>query len=236
MKNKIFICLKKLRLEYVIWICIAIIIFAIMPSAIDYFVFKNDVPSNLNNGEWAGFLGSYIGSIIGGVFTLIGVVMSFKISDKNQIKSEIKENSTIVYYDLSLGILDLKKYYLSYTSQYNKSSVRMYFSKDWIANVAKIHASYRETELMYKVYGYLSEVADLLDQKVSLENQNLGSIVKQKYEKLVIATSELIFSDKFITADKVLYSNASVIELDIKNDLKEEIKEVLMKLSSIVEN
>ncbi len=213
-----------------ILIIISLVIFCFIPHIIDFTVFKNDAPSNLDNGEWAGFLGSYIGSLIGGIFTLIAVIISFRISNNNQTKSEIKENSTIVYYDFILGFLDLKKCYIHYSANYSKNPVRMYFSKDWIINVAKVHGNIKDTEFMYKIYGCLSEMAELLEEKVNFEIKNQGIIANEKCKKITLSTSEYIFSKRFLQSDKVHYNDENIIELDIENDLNDDIKCILEKL------
>jgi len=52
----------------------------------------------------------------------------------------VKENALIVYYDLLLGLNDIKKLFLSkciYDVEYIEPK-RMYFSNDWVKNVAII--------------------------------------------------------------------------------------------------
>ena len=39
------------------------LIVVILPLLLDWCIFNNDYPSNLTNGEWAGFLGGYIGAV-----------------------------------------------------------------------------------------------------------------------------------------------------------------------------
>lgn len=55
------------------------------PVFLDWWIFSNNFPSNLTNGEWAGFLGSYIGSLIGSLVSVIGIVVTIQFT-KRQIE------------------------------------------------------------------------------------------------------------------------------------------------------
>ena len=57
-----------------------------VPIFIDFFLFGNAFPSNIDNQAWAGFLGSYLG----GIATLVAVFIT--ISDNNK-KIEIQRQS-----------------------------------------------------------------------------------------------------------------------------------------------
>lgn len=68
---------------YIVILCIVIIIFLFfVPLMLDWFVFGNDIHSNLTNGEWAGFLGSYIGALIGGIVSIIGIILTIRYTQK----------------------------------------------------------------------------------------------------------------------------------------------------------
>ena len=71
------------------WIIFILIILSILlvfgiPLAVDWLIIANDVPSNISNSDWVGFLGSYIGAIIGGVVSLIGIGVTIRFT-KQQI-------------------------------------------------------------------------------------------------------------------------------------------------------
>lgn len=74
---------------------IAAIIFCvfgiILPFVLKYMIFENTALSNLNNAEWASFLGSYVGGIFGGIGTLIAVLITVKSSQ--QIQEENKKDT-----------------------------------------------------------------------------------------------------------------------------------------------
>ncbi len=60
-------------------ICAGVAIFIILiPAFIDKFIFGNNIPSNISNEVWAGFLGSYLG----GIATLAAVFIT--ILDNNR--------------------------------------------------------------------------------------------------------------------------------------------------------
>ena len=63
----------------------------IIPFAFKYMIFENTALSNLNNAEWASFLGSYVGGIFGGIGTLIAVLITVKSSQ--QIQEENKKDT-----------------------------------------------------------------------------------------------------------------------------------------------
>lgn len=47
-----------------------VVIIVFIPCLLDFYVFGNDVKSNITNSEWVSFLGSYSG----GVATLIALI------------------------------------------------------------------------------------------------------------------------------------------------------------------
>ena len=56
-----------------------------LPFVFKYAIFENPALSNLTNGEWASFLGSYVGGIFGGIGTLIAVYITVKSSQQIQL-------------------------------------------------------------------------------------------------------------------------------------------------------
>ena len=64
------------------------IVFVIIPLFTDAFIFGNNVPSSITNGEWASFLGSYLGGVLGGVCTLFTVLVTVRINNKLMLKAE----------------------------------------------------------------------------------------------------------------------------------------------------
>lgn len=66
----------------------AIILIIGVPVALDWLIIGNDIPSNISNSDWIGFLSGYIGAIIGGVVSLIGVSMSIKFTKQQLMLSK----------------------------------------------------------------------------------------------------------------------------------------------------
>lgn len=67
---------------------IYVLIGVALPFIFKYVIFESNQFSNLNNAEWAGFLGSYVGGVLGGLGTLIAVFITVKDSKEAQIKNE----------------------------------------------------------------------------------------------------------------------------------------------------
>lgn len=65
-------------------IFIPVLVIFLAPVLLEYFIFRNNVYSVLNNGEWGSFLGSYIGGLFGGIGTLIAVYITTKETRKIQ--------------------------------------------------------------------------------------------------------------------------------------------------------
>ena len=65
-------------MKKVLKMAVAIMIILIIPVLMDYLILGNNVPSNIGNDVWAGFLGSYIG----GIATLLAVFIT--INDNNR--------------------------------------------------------------------------------------------------------------------------------------------------------
>ena len=71
---------------------IFLVFIGIIPWAIEFLIFRNNVYSIIGNDSWASFLGSYIGGVIGGAGTLLAVIITTKetriIQKKNELKIE----------------------------------------------------------------------------------------------------------------------------------------------------
>lgn len=57
----------------------SLIFISIIPLLMDWFVVGNNVPSNISNSDWVGFLGAYIGAIIGAIVSLIGIIVTISM-------------------------------------------------------------------------------------------------------------------------------------------------------------
>lgn len=128
--------------------------------------------------DWYNILASFVGGAIGGITTLIALYVSTNETRKIQTsaielenkreKDRIKENALIVYYDLSLGLKDIKKLFLT-KAIYGFSDMepkRMYFNRDWIQNTAIISNDIRINGMVndiYTLYGDLLTIKDFLE-------------------------------------------------------------------------
>ena len=71
----------------VIKIILGIVSVIAAPIVIDFCVFGNTFPSNIDNQTWAGFLGGYLG----GIATLVAVFIT--ISDNNKKMEKVNETT-----------------------------------------------------------------------------------------------------------------------------------------------
>lgn len=62
------------------------VVMILIPCILDFFVFGNDLKSNLTNSEWASFLGSYSGSVAT-LVVLVGTIMYTNYCNKQEEKS-----------------------------------------------------------------------------------------------------------------------------------------------------
>lgn len=71
-------------------ILLPFILFAVLvPIMVDFLIFGNSFPSNIDNDSWAGFLGSFLGAIIGGGCTCWAVIMQKQYADEQRKIDEI---------------------------------------------------------------------------------------------------------------------------------------------------
>lgn len=96
--------MKRQKRSYVLWVFSGVFILflvSIIPFCLEWWVFRNNAPSVLSNGEWASFLGSYIGAIIGAMGIVATLIFSKRENDRIiQVTKEendriIKENEKI---------------------------------------------------------------------------------------------------------------------------------------------
>ncbi|NSB34019.1 hypothetical protein [Clostridium saccharoperbutylacetonicum] len=88
--------MKKKCLKYVLIAIVSILLFLLalgvcisIPLLIDNWAFGSDYPSNIENKDWAGFLGSYTGSLLGGIVTLVGIWVTIKFQRQQTDKDRV---------------------------------------------------------------------------------------------------------------------------------------------------
>ncbi|MGG3402938.1 hypothetical protein ABER90_19315, partial [Bacillus paranthracis] len=82
----------------------------------------------------------------------------------------IRENALIVYYDLQRGISNLQDIYINYELKgLEAKPSKIYFSSDWIKNVANLRDQLTEQELnkVYKLYEQFHVLQNLLEKHES---------------------------------------------------------------------
>ena len=222
------------RHDNIIVIIIASIILCIaIPFILKSFVFNK---TNITSSYWLVFLGSYMGGIISGLATLVAVIISLNISRNIQAESELRENSLIIYYDLILGSNDLKRLYInSKNKEFINIPSRMFFSKEWIKNVAKISCNIRDTDRLYKLYTDLEIVSEELKSKSELLILKDYDFDNVRYEQIIDKISNRVFSRSFLD------SNMNKYEYDIKEDelyvdeLNDDFKKIITDLQYVID-
>ncbi|WP_407308787.1 hypothetical protein [Desulfosporosinus sp. SB140] len=228
---------QQFELLKTISIAVGVILLIFFPLFLDHFIFGNNIFSNINNGEWASFLGSYTGGILGGIATLFAVLISLNKGKTIQQESEIRENALIVYYDLFLGLSDLKKLYIhELNPNYMDIPSRMYFSNEWIKNVAIIANKLdSNVDIIYKLYGDLETLRDLTKDMSEFDflgdSNDLNRTVY--FSSAIKKLSNKVFSDSFLHKNLTSFTEFGDIELDIERDLDETYKNLIYDLSNL---
>jgi len=217
----------------IVGIIVSIILCIAIPFILHNFVFNKP---NITSSNWLTFLGSYIGGIISGLATLVAVIISLNISRNIQAESELRENSLIIYYDLILGSNDLKRLYInSKNKEFMNIPSRMFFSKEWINNVAKISRNIRDTDKLYKLYTDLEIVGQELKSKSELLILKDDDFDNVRYEEIIDKISNRVFSRSFLD------SNMNKYEYDIKEDelyvdeLNGDFKKIITDLKYVID-
>gem|GEM_PF-4149577 len=216
----------------IVIIFVSIILSIAIPFILKSFVFNKP---NITSSNWLIFLGSYMGGIISGLATLVAVIISLNISRNIQGESELRENSLIVYYDLILGSNDLKRLYINIKNkEFMNIPSRMFFSKEWISNVAKISRNIRDTDKLYKLYTDLEIVGEELKSKSELLILKDYHFDNVRYEEIIDKISNKVFSRAFLDSDMSKY------EYDIKEDelyvdeLNADFKKIITDLKFVI--
>ncbi len=110
-------------------------------------------------------------SFLGSFLAIYGALWTQRQIDTKKDKDDVKKNALIVYYDLKLGFQDLSRIH---TEIWNKSNLdnkrQLYFSRNWIENVAVIPLSDESIQKLYETYGDLHTFKQLLSDGISGKN------------------------------------------------------------------
>jgi len=113
------------------------------------------------------------------------VSKDIKQLEETRDSEQVREQALIVYYDIQRGITYLRDLYIS--TVINKESPnpkRLYFSDDWIKNVASIRNDLSSEKLtkVYDIYNDFFTIQSLLDSQSS--HDDISSFVKSVAEKM----------------------------------------------------
>lgn len=59
---------------------------ALFPFLMDRFIIGNNIPSNISNPDWVGFLGSYVSAIIGASISMLGIALTIRFTKRENDK------------------------------------------------------------------------------------------------------------------------------------------------------
>lgn len=158
-------------------------------------------------------------------------------------REKVKENALIVYYDLTLGIQDLMKLYVSRIDN-NKSPnpKRLFFSDQWIKNIALIRYSFSSSELnkLYTLYGDLLILKNLLEINTDRSKFSVSTFEERmKAKSCMLSLDEEIkkLFNKIMNKDMIESVNCITDDLfDIKNALNNDYYKLLQKVYSLTED
>ncbi|MCU5599834.1 toxin-antitoxin system YwqK family antitoxin [Bacillus wiedmannii] len=181
---------------------------------------------------------SYIFTILVAIYALCATTffsyLVWKVSERNFLVSEqlkdlennrdeeiVRENALIVYYDLQRGISNLRDLYISYVLKgIDAKPNRIYFSADWIKNVANLRDGLTSQELnrVYKLYEQFYALQNILEEhKVDKPNEELREYLNELSKEVfadfiplpllgelkVSSVDELVGIDLYIILQKI---------------------------------
>lgn len=83
--------MKRNKLFYAAAVTVAVSIAVALPFAMDWLVIGNDIPSNISNSDWVGFLGGYLGALLGAVVSLLGIIITIRYTnEQNKLDRELQ--------------------------------------------------------------------------------------------------------------------------------------------------
>lgn len=132
-----------------------------------------------------------------------------------------------------MGLTDLKKLFISIKNEkFKDTPSKLFFSQEWIKNVAKIASNLKDTNILYKLYGDLEVIGKEVEHRTDF--QILKDITMDfnddRYEKIICKLSEKVFSKEFLESDLSQYSDNDEVELSLQEDLKENLANIILRL------
>ncbi|MEB8740564.1 hypothetical protein P4H13_26640 [Bacillus cereus] len=121
--------------------------------------------------------------------------------ENNRDKEIVRENALIVYYDLQRGISNLRNIYINFVLNGAKAKInRIYFSAEWIKNVANLRDGLTNQELnrVYKLYEQFYALQNLLEEyKTNEINDELLEFIEELSKEVFADFIPFALMDKF---------------------------------------
>lgn len=137
------------------YIVTAILWIILIPIFIDWFIIGNNIPSNISNECWVGFLGSYLSSIV----SIVGVFITIRYY-KNKDKQDSIDRKYIIIEQIK------KEYEIKYRLEY----------------IENLNELYKEITRYKDVWVIISEAFLKQDLRSMFDmNERLNSIIKNMY-------------------------------------------------------
>ena len=182
------------RKNIIILIILTLVLFVIIPIAIDWLIIGNSVPSNISNSEWVGFLGAYTGAFLGAIVSLVGIIITIRFTSKENHRNrllQVRPYCTIHSNNLSYFVQDatqllrdnkiLEQLEIGFEPAENGGPVRV-----WIVSIKNIGLG-PAVEFNYNYY--LTDTG----RKIYTMSENSVSFSKNYYSKTLQAGEEGFF-------------------------------------------
>lgn len=187
--------------------------------------------NGVDSNTWFNLLSTLIGAAVGSGLAVWGALYTQKKADEEAEDRIIRENAIIVYFDLYLGLNDLKKLYIGCKiNDRSNIPIRMYFSNEWIKNAAMLEKYLRNhISEIYLLYGELFTIADLVKNSINSDDA-------------VISLGDKIFNkEHFINPintskqpeERTKWNIIKKSDLDTENVLSDDYRITLEKLNEL---
>lgn len=174
---------------------------------------------------------SYIFTILVAIYALCATTffskLVWKVSESNLLVSQqlqdlektrdkeiVRENALIVYYDLQRGISNLREIYINCVLNGTKPKInRIYFSTEWIKNVANLRDGLTNQELnrVYKLYEQFYALQNILEEYKAHE-------INDELIEFIERLSKEVFADfiPFSLMDQIKVSSVDeLVDIDL---------------------
>ncbi len=199
------------KLKEILILGLFVILIPAIPMFIDLLVFGNNVPSNVSNEVWAGFLGSYIG----GIATLFAVFITIRDNNR-KLESQKQEEKEAALEQRKLFIkpyLDTRHKYFNQNAETEENDRIVEFEGNL---VKKVH--YNLTPADKHLIGVRQSDAQYVYVQYIIKNLGLGSaidvnvVINSFPTTMAIAKEEKVSFFLFIDTQKL---NETVINIEI---------------------